>query len=189
MNKIRKFFAISILALAMFASHLLLTACDNDEAPIAPPNPVEIAPPVTSRLLGQQEFTMIVGETAKIPNVEITINNRRFVTSDFDVNSQGFVLTEDIHPELGRRARVGIFEILFWSENGSMPEINHNSFTPFSVDTYWFTYRIVINDLQEQGKQIIPELDLAEPPIIIEQTWRVTIEPIRRDHRDGTTGT
>jgi len=102
-------------------------------------------PQATSRLIGERTVPMRIGETEKMPTVEITIDHRKYVT-EHTTGLSGFVVTAEIHPILGEQAKVGEFTILFGSENGSDPAMQFNDFVPRAVDTYWFTYVIEIKD-------------------------------------------
>lgn len=166
-------------------------------------------PHPSARLLGDSETTMRIGESIKIPAVEITIDNQKYMTGNIPqttsgVSLQGNIVTADDHPVLKEQARVGKFTIVSGSENGSEYIVERNTFFPKAIDKYWFTYVIEITDDIEfypvgytfpaddatrpnytvvTGDNIplivVQSLDRAAGAIRFERTWSVTVEPIQ----------
>lgn len=150
-------------------------------------------PHPTSRLLGQRSTTMRIGESEKMPAVEITIDGQKYVTGSIPQTSsgenlQGFIVTADDYKDLGEQARVGTYTLRFTSESGAEFSISGNNFVPRAVGTYSFTYEIEIRDdfkypagHPKAGDPLlaIPSLDRNAGPIKISQEWKVTVETIQ----------
>jgi hypothetical protein len=126
---------------------------------------------MAARLVGGSGNSMRIGQTMSLPTVEVTVSGVQYT-------SRGLVGQQSIIEDSQGR-EVGRYTITFGGVNNSTTNMVGNDFVPTSVDTFTFTYHVVVDFRDSKTGATHPESPLLDGQVITRSpTHTVRVNPL-----------